>query len=139
MLDVLGSILDVLTFAVAALGGISLFVGGVGILTIMTIAVRERRSEIGLLRAIGARRSQVLQLFLLESLMLSAVGGVAGLAIGIGLAATIKIIAPSLPVHPSLEYALLAELLAIVIGLTAGVLPARHAAQLQPLDALRAE
>ncbi len=139
MLDVLGSVLDVLTFAVAALGGISLFVGGVGILTIMTISVRERRSEIGLLRAIGARRSQVLRLFLLESLLLSAIGGFAGLALGLGLAVALKFIAPALPVHPSLEYALLAELLAIVIGLTAGVLPARHAARLQPLDALRAE
>ena len=139
MLDVLGSVLDVLTFAVAALGGISLFVGGVGILTIMTIAVRERRAEVGLLRAIGARRSQILRLFLFESLLLSAAGGLAGLALGLGLAVTIKVLAPSLPVHPSLEYAFLAELLAVVIGLIAGVLPARHAARLQPLDALRAE
>jgi putative ABC transport system permease protein len=139
MLDVLGSVLDVLTFAVAALGGISLFVGGVGILTIMTIAVRERRAEVGLLRAIGARRAHVLQLFLFESLLLSAAGGLAGLALGLGLAMTIKVLLPSLPVHPSLEYAFLAELLAVLIGLLAGVLPARHAARLQPLDALRAE
>lgn len=139
MLDVLGSVLDVLTFAVAALGGISLFVGGVGILTIMTIAVRERRAEIGLLRAIGARRNQVLRMFLLESLLLSAIGGFAGLALGLGLAAAIKLVAPSLPVHPSLEYAMLAEFLAVLIGLAAGVIPARNAARLQPLDALRAE
>ncbi len=139
MLDVLGSVLDVLTFAVAALGGISLFVGGVGILTIMTIAVRERRAEVGLLRAIGARRSHVLHLFLFESLLLSAAGGLAGLALGLGLAVAIKVLVPSLPVHPSLEYAFLAELLAVLIGLVAGVLPARHAARLQPLDALRAE
>jgi putative ABC transport system permease protein len=139
MLDVLGSVLDVLTFAVAALGGISLFVGGVGILTIMTISVRERRSEIGLLRAIGARRRQVLHLFLLESLLLSAIGGAGGLALGLGLAMAIKFLVPSLPVHLSLQYAFLAELLALIIGLMAGVLPARHAAGLQPLDALRAE
>lgn len=139
MLDILGSVLDVLTFAVAALGGISLFVGGVGILTIMTIAVRERRAEIGLLRAIGASRGQVLRLFLLESLFLSAAGGVAGLALGLGIALTVSVIAPALPVHPSFEYALMAELLALAIGLAAGVLPARHAAGLQPLEALRAE
>ena len=139
MLDVLGSVLDVLTFAVAALGGISLFVGGVGILTIMTIAVRERRAEVGLLRAIGARRAQVLHLFLFESLLLSAAGGLAGLALGLGLAVTIMVFVPSLPVHPSLEYAFLAEMLAVLVGLIAGVLPARHAARLQPLDALRAE
>jgi len=114
-------------------------VGGVGILTIMTIAVRERRAEIGLLRAIGARRSQVLGLFLLESLLLSAIGGLVGLAMGLGIAVALKIIVPSLPVHLSIEYAFLAELLAVAIGLAAGVLPARHAARLQPLDALRAE
>ena len=58
---------------------------------------------------------------------------------GLGLALAIKVLAPSLPVHPSLEYAFLAELLAVVIGLVAGVLPARNAARLQPLEALRAE
>ena len=67
MLEVLGSVLDVLTLSVAALGGISLAVGGIGILTIMTIAVRERRREIGLLRALGAGRDQILGLFLLEA------------------------------------------------------------------------
>src|SRR3989339_1539477 len=75
MLDVLGSVLNVLTLAVGALGGISLFVGGIGILTIMTIAVQERTSEIGLLRAIGAGRGQILLLFIGEAMTLSAAGG----------------------------------------------------------------
>ncbi len=84
MLRVLGSILDILTLAVGALGGISLLVGGVGILTIMTIAVNERTSEIGLLRAIGAGRAQVLGLFLGEAIVLASVGGLAGLILRAG-------------------------------------------------------
>ncbi|MDP2761229.1 MAG: ABC transporter permease, partial [Sideroxyarcus sp.] len=75
-LEVLSSVLEVLTFAVGALGGISLLVGAVGILTIMTMAVTERTAEIGLLRALGARQQQVLVLFLGEAIMLSALGGV---------------------------------------------------------------
>ena len=82
MLEVLGSVLDVLTAAVGALGGISLAVGGVGILTIMTIAVRERRREIGLLRALGAGQGQILALFLGEAVLLASLGGLAGLPWG---------------------------------------------------------
>src|SRR5690606_32902374 len=72
MLDVLGNVLQVLTFAVGALGGISLVVGGIGVLTIMTIAVRERTHEIGLLRALGAERGEIQALFLGESIALAA-------------------------------------------------------------------
>ncbi len=83
MLDVLGSVLNVVTFAVAALGGISLLVGGVGIFTIMTIAVRERTAEIGVLQAIGARRRQIRDIFLGESLLLAGVGGLGGILLGL--------------------------------------------------------
>jgi putative ABC transport system permease protein len=139
MLDVLGSIIDVLTLGVAALGGISLLVGGVGIFTIMTIAVRERTQEIGLLRAIGARRSRIAQLFVAEAMLLSAVGGVGGLALGFGIVVFAQWAAPSLPARISPLYVVLALLISVVIGLVAGVLPARSAARLEPLDALRAE
>lgn len=139
MLEVLGSVLDVLTFAVAALGGVSLLVGGVGILTIMTIAVSERTGEIGLLRALGARREQVQHLFLLEATALSAAGGLAGLALGAGVVGLLHLLAPALPVHLSPGYAAAAEGLAVCIGLAAGVLPARRAAGLAPVEALRAE
>ena len=84
MLDVLGSVLDIITLAVGAVGGISLLVGGVGILTIMTIAVNERTAEIGLLRAIGAGRRHILLLFIGEAVVLSSIGGLAGLIIGAG-------------------------------------------------------
>lgn len=139
MLDILGSILDVLTFAVGALGGISLLVGGVGILTIMTIAVTERTAEIGLLRALGAERWQVLSLFLAEAVALAGLGGLAGLAGGAGLVWLIRVLVPGLPVHTPWEYALLAEAIAVSVGLLAGILPAQRAAGMDPLEALRAE
>ncbi len=139
MLEVLGSVLDVLTFAVGALGGISLLVGGVGILTIMTIAVRERTPEIGLLRALGAERRQVLALFLGEATVLAAVGGLAGLVLGLGIAWLLTTAIPALPVHVTWFYVLVAEALAAAVGLLAGVWPARHAAGLDPVEALRTE
>jgi putative ABC transport system permease protein len=139
MLEVLGSVLNVLTFAVGAIGGISLLVGAIGIITIMTIAVNERTNEIGLLRALGARQSQVLVLFLGEAIVLSAIGGLSGLALGIGIAQLIHFALPALPVHTSLFYVFLAEVIAIIIGLGAGVLPARKAAKLDPVEALRTE
>ena len=139
MLKTLSNILNVLTLAVGALGGISLLVGGVGIVTIMTIAVSERTGEIGLLVALGAPRRTVLLLFLGEAVALSALGGVAGLVVGIGLAQLLHLLLPALPVHTPLQFVLLAEALAVVIGLAAGVLPARRAATLDPVDALRAE
>lgn len=139
MLDVLGSVLGIVTLAVGGLGAISLLVGGVGILTIMTIAVNERTPEIGLLRAIGAGRNQVLFLFIAEAVVLAAIGGLAGLAVGAGGAWLLGLLVPALPTHTPWQYALYAEILAAVIGLLAGVLPARHAAGLDPVEALRAE
>jgi putative ABC transport system permease protein len=138
-LEVLSSVLNVITFAVGALGGISLLVGGVGILTIMTMAVSERTAEIGLLRALGAREKQVLMLFLGEAILLSALGGFAGLALGVGIAQALHALIPSLPVHTPWLFAALAELVAVSIGLAAGVMPARRAARLDPVEALRTE
>jgi putative ABC transport system permease protein len=139
MLKTLSNILNVLTMAVGALGGISLLVGGVGIVTIMTIAVSERTGEIGLLVALGAPRRTILGLFLGEAVALSALGGLLGLLLGIGLAQLIHLLLPALPVHTPLSFVLLAEGIAIAIGLAAGVLPARRAARLDPVDALRTE
>jgi putative ABC transport system permease protein len=139
MLDVLGSVLDVLTAVVGALGGISLAVGGIGILTIMTIAVRERRREIGLLRALGAGRGQILTLFLLEAVLLALVGGVLGLVVGAGGAWLIGALVPALPTETAWDFVLIAEVIAVMIGLVAGVLPALRAAALDPVAALHEE
>jgi putative ABC transport system permease protein len=139
MLDVLGSILNILTFAVGAIGGISLLVGAIGIVTIMTIAVNERTGEIGLIRALGARRGQVLALFLGEAIVLAAVGGIAGLVLGVGVARLLHLALPALPVHTPWLFVILAEAVAVLIGLAAGVLPAQRAARLDPVEALREE
>ncbi|HJU70794.1 MAG TPA: ABC transporter permease [Paucimonas sp.] len=139
MLRTLSKILDILTMAVGALGSISLLVGAVGIVTIMTIAVTERTGEIGLLVALGAPRRTILGLFLGEAVTLSAVGGIMGLVLGIGLAQLIHLAVPALPVHTPIIFVILAESIAIGIGLLAGVLPARRAARMDPVEALRAE
>ncbi|HET7833432.1 MAG TPA: ABC transporter permease [Gallionella sp.] len=138
-IEVMGSVLDVITFSVGALGGISLLVGGVGILTIMTMAVTERTSEIGLLRALGARREQVLTLFLGEAMLLAGLGGLAGLALGIGIANALHLMFSALPVHTPWLFAIVAELTAVTIGLVTGVVPAMRAARLNPVEALRTE
>src|SRR5512135_3011608 len=139
MLDTLGSVLGVLTFAVAALGSISLLVGAVGIFTIMTIAVRERTAEVGLLRALGAGRRQVLSLFLAEAVVLSLFGGFAGLLFGATVAWLLGEAVSQLPVSFSTLFMGLALGLSVVIGLVAGILPAMSAARLDPVEALRAE
>jgi putative ABC transport system permease protein len=139
MLEVFGTVLEAITFAVAAIGAISLLVGGVGILTILTIAVAERTSEIGLLRALGSTRSGIQALFLGEAALLATIGGAIGLLLGWGIAVMLQLVLPGLPVHTPWRYAVLAELVALAVGLGAGVLPAWRAARLDPLEALRSE
>ena len=139
MLDVLGSVLNILQIAVAGLGGISLLVGGVGIFTIMTIAVRERTSEIGLVRSLGAVRGDVRRIFLVESIMLAALGGIGGLVCGALIVESIRLLLPELPLRYSVPYAMAAELVAVLIGLMAGVAPAQKAANMDPVNALRTE
>lgn len=139
MLATLSTVLDVLTFAVAVLGGISLLVGAVGMVTLMHIAVAERVAEIGLLSALGATRARIRALFLMESILLSTLGGLAGLALGGGLAWLLKATISGLPVNVPWHYAGGALLASVLIGLAAGVVPAARAAHLDPVDALRAE
>lgn len=139
MLSTLSTVLTVLTFAVAALGGISLLVGAVGMVTLMHISVAERVAEIGLLNALGATRTRIRLLFLLESTLLSTLGGLAGLAIGTLIAALLRIVASGLPVSIPWNFVMGALALSVVIGLAAGVVPAIRASRLNPIDALRTE
>jgi putative ABC transport system permease protein len=139
MLEKMDSILSILTMAVAALGSISLFVGSVGILTIMTIAVTERVSEIGLLRAVGAERRIIFLLFLFEALALSMAGGFIGVFAGIFAVKMISVALPALPVEFAWIYIAAAFIVSLMIGVAAGVMPAMKAARLEPLEALRTE
>lgn len=139
MLDVFGNVMRIVTMAVGAIGGISLLVGAVGILTMMWIAVGERTAEIGLLRAVGAQRSQVLGLFLAEAAVLALLGGGLGLALGFSVAGLLRTFFPGIPLGTPAGYAFAALAVSVATGLASGVLPARRAARLDPIEALRAE
>lgn len=139
MLDVFGNIMDIVTLAVGAIAGIALLVGGIGILTMMWITVRERTAEIGLARAVGASRTQIRTLFLLEASGLAALGGTAGVVLGLGLATALRTLAPGLPVTTPPAVVLAALATSLLIGLASGVLPALRAARLDPIEGLHAE
>jgi putative ABC transport system permease protein len=139
MLQTLDRIIGVVTAAVGAIGGISLLVGAIGILTVMWISVNESTSEIGLLRALGARRGQVQAFFLLQAALLATAGGALGVAAGFGIIQLLHLALPALPVSTPIEYVLGALALSFAVGILSGVLPARRAAGLDPIEALRAE
>jgi putative ABC transport system permease protein len=139
MLSVFSRVMDVLTLGVAVIAGISLLVGSIGIFTMMWISVGERVPEIGLLRALGATAEQVRDLFLVEAILLTAVGGVAGLVGGFLIIGLVRWWLPEFPAAAPVGYVVAALIVSLVAGLVSGVGPARRAARLEPVDALRAE
>lgn len=121
------------------LAAISLFIGGIGIANVMLISVTERTREIGVRLAIGARRREVLRQFLLEAVLLSAIGGAAGLAVASALGLALTVAAPALSAMPPLWVVAGGFMGAVLTGIVAGYWPAVRAARLDPVEALRYE
>ena len=138
ILGVLGQILGVLTGVLAAIAGISLLVGGVGVSNIMLVSVRERTREIGLRKAVGARPRDIGVQFLIEAVLLTTIGGVTGIALGIGAALTVQALSP-VPAAITWWSVALAFGVSAGVGILFGVVPAQRAGRLDPVIALRTE
>jgi len=134
------TILGSVTLVMGGIVGISLLVGGIGIMNIMLVSVTERTKEIGICKAIGAKRHQILLQFLFESLLLCLLGGLVGLVIGYGIGAAVSAVIPGFPAAVVPFWAvLLAFGFSALVGLLFGIMPAAKAANLDPIVALRYE
>jgi putative ABC transport system permease protein len=138
ILGTIGQILGLLTLVLAAIAAISLLVGGVGVSNIMLVSVRERTREIGLRKALGARQRDILVQFLIEAVLLTSIGGLIGIALGVGASLAASALSP-LPAEISWWSPLLAFGVSAGVGIFFGVAPARRAGRLDPVVALRTE
>jgi len=128
----------VLTVFLGAIAGISLVVGGIGIMNIMLVSVTERTREIGLRKAVGARRRDILYQFLVETVTLSVLGGIIGILLGAGLSALVNA-SGAIATQVSPQSVVLAFGFSAAIGVFFGIYPANRAAGLKPIEALRYE
>jgi putative ABC transport system permease protein len=142
-LETATSITNVLTIFLGGIAAISLLVGGIGIMNIMLVSVTERTREIGLRKAVGARKRDIMLQFLTESMLLSLMGGLIGIVLGWGLSSLVGFIATTqdaeLVPNMGLDAILLATLFSTAVGLFFGLYPAKRAADLEPVEALRYE
>ena len=141
--DMLGAITGVLKFFLAAIAAVSLIIGGIGIMNIMYISVTERTREIGLRKAVGAGRRRILEQFLFEAVVVTLIGGVAGIVIGSGVSTLVALGAQEMGYQWDLVVSPVAifwaVLVSCVVGVVFGYYPAKKAAGLDPIDALRHE
>ena len=136
VIGVVGDILQILTLVLAAIAGISLLVGGVGVSNIMLVSVSERTREIGLRKALGARTRDITRQFLLEAVVLTGIGGVVGLGLGVVFARLVAALGP-IPATVTGWSVALALGVSVAVGVFFGVWPARRAGRLDPVEALR--
>ncbi|MDB4866861.1 MAG: FtsX-like permease family protein [Cohnella sp.] len=138
ILSTLNNVTGTLTVALGGIAGISLLVGGIGIMNIMLVSVTERTREIGIRKAIGAKKRDILTQFLIESMALSGLGGILGIGIGVGAAQLVSSML-KMQVAFSLNIILIAFVFSVLIGVIFGMFPANKAAKLKPIEALRFE
>mgnify|MGYP002348977833 CR=1 FL=1 len=138
MKAIVDQMLGTLSLAIGAIAAISLVVGGIGIMNIMLVSVTERTREIGIRKSLGARTSDILLQFLIESMIISAIGGVIGVLLGAGVAA-IGMSFAGVALMIGLPVILLAVGFSALVGIFFGLYPARKAARLDPIEALRYE
>ncbi|MGL6200975.1 MAG: ABC transporter permease [Lachnospiraceae bacterium] len=136
--SVFGTVLDGVTAFIAIVAGISLLVGGIGVMNIMLVSVTERTREIGIRRALGAKSSSIIMQFLLESAIISGVGGVIGIAFGAGIAGLVSALnIAGLSAKLSVSAIILTTCFSCGVGIVFGIYPARKAAKMSPMEALR--
>ncbi|HET9326068.1 MAG TPA: ABC transporter permease [Candidatus Eisenbacteria bacterium] len=137
MLKTFQSVIDALTVSLAGIAAISLAVAGIGIMNVMLVSVSERAPEVGLLKALGARRRQILSVFLSDAVIVSSAGALMGVVLGVIAVAIGAGVFPDFPLRPDLGWVAVVVVLAILEGAVFGLLPARRAARLSPVDGLR--